>query len=83
MFNHQFRDCRWRPPLKQIFAIAASTLLESLGPAERFSDEAKNYDHLGRGGAVSLRLLAQKWRIAEAKSATYDPVFRFIGDGLI
>ncbi len=76
-------------------------------PVEKFSAEAKDYDHLGRDAAASLRLLAQKWRtafgsfdadvisfaidhqilsrmmIAEVKPGTFDPVFRFIGDGLI
>jgi hypothetical protein len=52
-------------------------LLESPRPAETFSDEAKDYDHLGRCGAAG-----QKWRIAEVKPGTYDPVFRLIGDGL-
>lgn len=82
-------------------------IFEPPAPAEKFSAEAQDYDHLGRGSAVSLHLLAQKWRtafgsfdadvisfaidhqilsrmmIAEVKPGSYDPVFRFIGDGLI
>jgi hypothetical protein len=41
------------PRLTPIFAIAALTLLKP-GLAEKFGAGAKDYDHLGRGGAVLL-----------------------------
>ena len=70
LFRIKYLDSEWR---SEISASADHTLARirelcapvfAPPPAEKFSAEGRNYEHLGRDGAVPLRLFAQKWRTA-------------------
>ena len=70
LFRIRYLEDEWRSEISSLAEHTVARLRELCAPvfeppsAEKFSADIKNYDQLGRDGAVSLRLFAQKWRTA-------------------